>query len=126
MMALAAAGSAQTLTPLISTVPMSGRSRPVIMDRDVVFPAPFGPTRPARDPRPMSRSIPATASLRPKLLRSPRTEIAGWAAACPVSVCPALAGSAIRLAFRIGEPGRSLVPRARSGEAARRRNADAA
>ncbi len=53
------------------------------MDRDVVFPAPFGPTRPARDPRPMSRSIPATASLRPKLLRSPRTEIACWAAACP-------------------------------------------
>jgi hypothetical protein len=60
---------------------MSGRSRPVIMDRDVVFPAPFGPTRPDSDPLATSRSIPATASLLPKLLRSPRTEIAGSAIA---------------------------------------------
>ena len=77
MIRFAATGSVQTLTPLIATEPMSGRSRPVIMDRDVVLPAPFGPTSPLSDPWAMSRSIPATASFVPKLLRSPRTAIAG-------------------------------------------------
>jgi hypothetical protein len=62
MTALAARGSDHTSSPLISTWPPSGRSRPVIIDRDVVFPAPFGPTSPAHDPAAMSRSIPATAS----------------------------------------------------------------
>jgi hypothetical protein len=77
MIRFAATGSFQTLTPLIATEPMSGRSRPVIMDRDVVLPAPFGPTSPLSDPWAMSRLIPATASFAPKLLRSPRTAIAG-------------------------------------------------
>src|SRR5258708_29668717 len=76
MTALAAAGSAHTSRPLIRTRPESGRSSPVIIDSEVVLPAPFGPTSPAREPTAMSRSIPATASLSPKLLRSPRTSIA--------------------------------------------------
>ena len=41
------------------------------------LPAPFGPTSPAKEPAAISRSIPATASFAPKLLRSPRTEMAG-------------------------------------------------
>ena len=43
------------------------------MDSEVVFPAPFGPTSPASEPAAMSRSTPATASLAPKLFRSPCT-----------------------------------------------------
>ena len=77
MIALAAAGSAHMSSPLITIRPPSGRSRPVIIDREVVFPAPFGPTSPAREPAAISRSMPATASLRPNLLRSPVTAIAG-------------------------------------------------
>ena len=77
MTALAARGSAHTSSPLIRIWPLSGRSRPVIIDREVVFPAPFGPTSPAREPAAISRSIPDTASLVPKLLRRPRTSIAG-------------------------------------------------
>ena len=76
MAALAAQGSDHTSSPLISTWPPSGRSRPVIIDRDVVFPAPFGPTSPAHDPAATFRSIPATASCTPNRLRSPRTTIA--------------------------------------------------
>ena len=77
MIALAAGGSAHTSSPLIRIRPPSGRSSPVIIDREVVFPAPFGPTRPASDPAAISRSMPATASFGPKLLRSPVTAIAG-------------------------------------------------
>src|SRR6516165_4225112 len=77
MIALAATGSAHTSRPLIRICPPSGRSRPVIIDSDVVFPAPFGPTSPANEPAAISRSIPATAAFSPKLLRSPRTLIAG-------------------------------------------------
>ena len=77
MTALAAAGSAQTSSPVTRTWPPSGRSRPVIIDREVVFPAPFGPTSPAREPAAISSSIPATASFVPKLLRSPCTAMAG-------------------------------------------------
>ena len=77
MTALAAGGSAHMSSPLIRTRPPPGRSRPVIIDKDVVFPAPFGPTSPARDPAAISRSMPATASFGPKLLRSPVTAIAG-------------------------------------------------
>src|SRR5262249_42424216 len=60
--------------------------RPVIIDSDVVFPAPFGPTRPAKEPAAISRLIPATASFAPKLLRSPRTMIAGSAIFCLLGV----------------------------------------
>jgi len=77
MTALAAGGSAHTSSPLARTWPLSGRSSPVIMDREVVFPAPFGPTSPANDPAAISRSIPATATFSPKLLRSARTAMAG-------------------------------------------------
>ena len=77
MIALAAGGSAHRSRPLIRIWPASGRSRPVIIDSEVVFPAPFGPTSPAKEPAAISRSIPATASFSPKLLRSPRTLIAG-------------------------------------------------
>ena len=70
MIALAAGGSAHTSSPSIRTRPLSGRSRPVIIDSEVVFPAPFGPTSPASEPAAMSRSTPATASLAPKLFRS--------------------------------------------------------
>ena len=73
MIALAAGGSAHTSSPSIKTRPPSGRSRPVIIDSEVVFPAPFGPTSPASEPAAMSRSTPATASLAPKLFRSPCT-----------------------------------------------------
>jgi hypothetical protein len=100
MAALAARGpSAHTSSPLIRIWPTSGRSRPVIIDRDVVFPAPFGPTSPASEPAAISRSIPATASFAPKLLHSPRTTTAGslmsaslTSASCGSSAISASAG----------------------------------
>ena len=73
---LTAGGSAHTSTPLIRTWPASGRSRPVIMDRDMVFPAPFA-DKTGEGTTAISQSIPATASFVPKLLRSPRTAMAG-------------------------------------------------
>ena len=76
MIALAAGGFSHTSSPLTSTCPPSGRSRPVIIDNDVVLPAPFGPTSPAREPAAICRSMPATASLSPNLFRSPRTTTA--------------------------------------------------
>jgi hypothetical protein len=94
MMALAAGGSAHTSRPLITTWPPSGRSRPVIIDSDVVFPAPFGPTSPAKEPAAISRPIPATASFAPKLLRSACTAMAGspMPASYPWAPCPHAAG----------------------------------
>src|SRR3984957_12139667 len=77
MTALAVGGSVHISSPSIRTRPPSGRSRPVIIDSDVVFPAPFGPTSPAREPAAMARLMPAPASFGPKLLRSPVTAIAG-------------------------------------------------
>src|SRR6185437_2435159 len=50
MAALAAGGSCHTSMPLIRIWPLSGRSSPVIIDSDVVLPAPFGPTSPASEP----------------------------------------------------------------------------
>ena len=76
MAALAAGGSFHTSIPLIRTWPLSGRSSPVIIDSDVVLPAPFGPTSPASEPVATSRSTPATASFAPNFFRSPRTTIA--------------------------------------------------
>ena len=95
MAALAARGpSAHTSSPLIWIWPTSGRSRRVIIDRDVVFPAPFGPTSPASEPAAISRSIPATASLAPKLLHSPRTTTAGslMSASFTLASCGTAAG----------------------------------
>jgi hypothetical protein len=43
MIAFAAGGSAYRSSPLITTWPASGRSRPVIIDREVVFPGPVRP-----------------------------------------------------------------------------------
>ena len=66
------------------------------MDREVVFPAPFGPTSPAREPAAISRSIPATASFAPKLLRSACTAIAGSpmsASSSAVGYEPTVSGS---------------------------------
>ena len=76
MTALAAGGSAHTSMPLIRIWPLSGRSSPVIIDSNVVLPAPFGPTRPASEPAATSRSMPATASFAPNLFHSPRTTTA--------------------------------------------------
>src|SRR6185437_15905561 len=56
----------------------------------VVFPAPFGPTSPARDPAAISRSIPATASLVPKLLCSACTAMAGSAMTASLPACCSL------------------------------------
>src|SRR5579862_1153476 len=58
------------------------------MESDVVLPAPLGPTRPARDPAAISRSIPATASFLAKLLRSPCTAMAGSLMAASLTARP--------------------------------------
>src|ERR1019366_6929302 len=72
MIALTATGSRHTSLPVICTVPASGRSSPVIIDSVVVFPAPFGPTRPKKLPGGTSRFTPATATLSPNRFHRPR------------------------------------------------------
>jgi hypothetical protein len=68
----------------------------VIVDRDMVFPAPLGPTSPAREPAAISRSIPATACFAPKPLRSPDTAMAGSAmTASAMTASPMSASSAL-------------------------------
>src|ERR1700761_6066846 len=119
MMALAAGGSAHTLRPSTRIRPSSGRSSPVIIDSDVVLPAPFGPTSPASDPAAMSRSTPATACLSPKLLRSPLTEMPDLpvSAGLPISAFPSRDASP--LAFRpypARYPGLPLLRRHYSGD----------
>ncbi len=66
--AFAAVGFDQTSTPRIVRRPASGRSSPVAIDRVVVLPAPFGPTRPKNEPAGTSRSMPSTAIFSPKRL----------------------------------------------------------
>lgn len=63
--------------PSRRTQPASGRSSLVIIDSDVVLPAPFGPTSPASEPASISRLMPATASFSPNFFHSPRTTTAG-------------------------------------------------
>src|SRR6266516_1262043 len=77
MWRLASAGSRHTSTPSTTTVPASGRSSPVTMLRVVVLPAPFGPTRPKKQPCGTSRLSQSTAILGPYALRRPRRESAG-------------------------------------------------
>src|SRR5690606_29425415 len=62
-------------------MPASGRSRPVIIERVVVLPAPLGPTMPKNAPGATSRSIASTAAAPPKYLLSPSTESATSGAA---------------------------------------------
>ena len=80
ILAFAAVGSVQTSTPARITRPSSGVSRPVTIDRVVVLPAPFGPTRPKNDPTGTSRSMWSTAGLPPNDLVRPRS-----ANACPAT-----------------------------------------
>src|SRR6266516_712744 len=77
MWRLASAGSRHTSTPSTTTVPASGRSSPVTMLRVVVLPAPFGPTRPKKQPCGTSRLSQSTAILGPYALRRPPRESAG-------------------------------------------------
>jgi hypothetical protein len=51
--------------PSMSTVPESGRTNPAIIDTVVVFPAPFGPSRPIVSPLPAFRLTPSTATMSP-------------------------------------------------------------
>jgi hypothetical protein len=84
-----ATGSAHTSWPTIRTEPSSGRSSPVTIDSVVVFPAPFGPTRPMNRPDGRSRSMPATAACSPNRFHSPRTRTAGGSPSAPPSPPPA-------------------------------------
>ena len=54
----------------------------------VVFPAPFGPSRPRTVPVRTARSTPARAVVSPKRLTSPSAQIA-WFMTSPVVVCHA-------------------------------------
>ena len=61
--------------PPISAVPSSAASRPRITRIVVDFPAPLGPTNPVTWPGWTVNDIPSSASVVPKLLRSPDTSI---------------------------------------------------
>src|SRR3954447_21483290 len=72
-------GSASVLRtglPRISRSPPSASARPRSRPNSVVFPAPFGPTRPCTWPCAMSRSTPSRATTSPKALLTPRARTA--------------------------------------------------
>ncbi|CAM5469806.1 hypothetical protein SDIAM103S_03472 [Streptomyces diastaticus subsp. diastaticus] len=100
MRALTSAGSRHTSCPATSTVPSSGLSRPVIIERVVVLPAPFGPTRPTNLPAGRSRSIPATAVCCPNRFHRPRTRTAGTAASAVTAPEAAVAAASSRARAR--------------------------
>src|SRR4051794_1876352 len=65
-------------------LPASGRSKPAIMRRQVVFPEPDGPSRVKNSPRRMSRSTPSTATTSPNSLRTPTSLMSGvWVVSGP-------------------------------------------
>src|SRR5215208_3726260 len=53
-------GSSVTSAPSSNTRPVSGEVRPTTIENVVVFPAPFGPSRPTTSPELMSRFTPLT------------------------------------------------------------------
>src|SRR3990172_5404507 len=61
---------------MMRTLPVLARARPARMLISVVFPAPFGPSRPKNSPSSISRSMPASACRAPKRLETCRTSIA--------------------------------------------------
>lgn len=67
---LARNGSAHTSMSKTVAVPASGRSSPTAIDRDVVLPAPLGPTRPKNEPAGTARSMWSTAMVVPNVLYS--------------------------------------------------------
>src|SRR6476619_694813 len=69
-------GWARTSTPATTARPASGISKVVRMRTAVVFPAPFGPSRPRIVPAGATRSMPSSAVTSLKRLRSRSTSIA--------------------------------------------------
>lgn len=65
------------LSPFTVTVPPSGISRPAISLIDVVFPAPFGPTKPVMLPSETSNDIESSALNLPNLFVTLSKTIAG-------------------------------------------------
>jgi hypothetical protein len=65
---LARTGSDQTSIPNTEAEPLSGRSNPTAIDREVVLPAPLGPTSPKNEPELTSRSTWSTAVVEPNTL----------------------------------------------------------
>src|SRR6185312_8418700 len=64
-------------SPRISMVPDVGVARPIKHLIVVVFPAPFGPRNPKKDPRATVRSRPSTAGFAPYSFFKSRTTMAG-------------------------------------------------
>src|SRR5919106_5119396 len=64
------------LRPSTRTLPVVGGCSPSRISTVVVFPAPFGPSRPTHCPGGTSRSIPSTATTSSNRFTSPRTSIA--------------------------------------------------
>src|SRR5215203_806543 len=76
ILCLNSALSFRGFNPITRAVPPEGRSAPTRPLIRVVFPAPFGPTRPNTSPLPTERSAPPNASTRPYLLVNPETSMA--------------------------------------------------
>src|SRR5262249_23816583 len=67
----------QTSMPKTRTLPASGRNRPTAIESVVVFPAPFGPTRPKNVPAGTVRFTRSTTRWDPNVLLSPPISSAG-------------------------------------------------
>src|SRR5215204_4349598 len=75
ILCLSSALSSSGFNPITRAVPLEGRSAPTRPLIRVVFPAPFGPTKPNTSPLPTERSAPPNASTRPYLLVNPETSM---------------------------------------------------
>src|SRR5436190_22718826 len=69
----ASSGSCTTETPSIDASPLVGSSSVARMRMVVVFPAPFGPTKPMTSPDWKENEMPSSAVVRPKSFRSSLT-----------------------------------------------------
>src|SRR5262245_11709782 len=87
MRRLTPATSVVKLRPKIRASPYDGGNRVASIERVVVLPAPFGPSRPNASPSLMTSEIPRTASIAPK--RLPRLSIStpGIVRSFPISAC---------------------------------------
>ena len=97
--------------PSTSTVPRVGRRNPHSTEKNVVLPAPFGPTRPIGAPASSVRSMRSSARVPPKSRPSPSVLTIG-AAAIRRPACETPASPGTHTARRT--PARPRTPRARA------------
>src|SRR5664280_118216 len=94
------------------TLPNVGRVRDASTRRNVVLPAPLGPTRATNSPSLTEKSNPRKTGLAPKRFTSLRTSIITGDSSISLSIQPSAVGTSLGLSFRLqsGHPASGLHP----------------